>query len=216
MSTIQTLARRLAAAFSLLTATGAAFAEQDIALITVTCAGCHGQGGVSQNPLVPTLAGQPYTLIEDNLLAFRAGDRACAAERDDGSPSALLAQTMCASVAELTDAEIASLARYFEQQGFQPAEQDFDLSLAERGARLHVEKGCEGCHADGGRNTQAMAPILAGQWTPYLRRAMDALQAGTKEGPKVMNEAIRQLEDQEVEALLNYYASEQPGGTTSR
>lgn len=207
MPTLKAFARRLAVVMTLLPVPDGAIAAQGIDTITAACAGCHGERGVSQNPLVPTLAGQPYSLIEDNLLAFRAGNRACAAERDDGSPSALLARTMCASVAELTDAEITALAEYFEQQDFVPAGQDYDSSLAEGGERLHAEKGCEACHADGGRTTQAMAPVLAGQWTEYLRRAMNALKAGTKQGPEVMNAAIQELDEQDVEALLNFYAS---------
>jgi sulfide dehydrogenase cytochrome subunit len=171
------------------------------------CAGCHGEGGVSSNPFVPTLAGQPYSLIEDNLLAFRAGQRSCAQERNDGSPAALLATTMCSTVARLSDQEISGLAAYFEQQEFEPANQVFDPGLAKSGAALHFELGCEECHSDGGRVTNAMAPVLAGQWTPYLDRAMRAVRSGVKPAPDMMASSIRKLEDDEVEALLNYYAS---------
>ncbi len=164
------------------------------------------------NPMVPTLAGQPYSLIEDNLLAFRAGRRACAPGRNAGSAAAVLAQTMCTAVAQLSDEDIADLARYFESQQFEAADQSFDSELVARGAQLHVEHGCERCHADGGRETQQMAPVLAGQWLPYLQRAMHDLRSGAKKGPKEMNSAIRELRDGEVEALLNYYASaSQPG-----
>lgn len=173
------------------------------------CSGCHGNGGVSVNPVVPTLAGQPYTLIEDNLLAFRAGKRSCSPSRADGSPSAVLAQTMCALVRDLGTAEISSLARHFEGLDFVPVEQPFDPALAERGGALHRELGCSRCHADGGRETLGMAPVLAGQWTPYLRRALQAVRRGERHGPKVMNEPIRELDDGAVEALLNFYASRQ-------
>lgn len=171
------------------------------------CSACHGAGGVSLNPLVPTLAGQPYTLIEDNLLAFRAGNRSCSPQRADGSPSAALAQTMCAQVQDLKDSDIAALAGYFEDLDFVAAQQAFDSGLAARGAAIHRQAGCERCHADGGSETLGMAPVLAGQWTPYLRRALNAIRAGTRHGPKMMNEPLRQLDDAAVEALLNYYAS---------
>jgi sulfide dehydrogenase cytochrome subunit len=174
------------------------------------CSTCHGAGGASENPLVPTLAGQPYTLIEDNLLAFRSGQRSCSPQRADGSPSAVLAQTMCEQVRNLQDHEIAELAGYFEGRAFVPARQEFDSALAGRGAAIHREAGCDRCHALGGRETLGMAPVLAGQWTPYLRRALNAIRSGTRHGPKMMNEPLRQLDDAAVEALLNYYASE-PG-----
>ena len=170
------------------------------------CSSCHGERGVSANPLVPRLAGQPYTLIEDNLLAFRAGKRSCSPARADGSPAAALAQTMCALVRDLGDREIASLAEYFSAQAFVPAQQDFDPQLAARGAALHRQLGCERCHADGGSQTLGMAPVLAGQWTPFLRRALGAVREGTRRGPKMMNEPLRSLGEKELEALLNFYA----------
>jgi len=207
MTGIQRLAVFLVAICVCLSISDRAIAAQESAPIAADCAACHGEAGISPNPMVPTLAGQPYTLLEDNLLAFRGGLRACSPERNDGSPPALLAQTMCTIVDELSDQEIAALASYFEAQPFEPVRQTYEPELVAQGEQLHQEEGCERCHSDGGQTTNAMAPILAGQWTPYLRRAMDALQSGTKKGPKVMNAAVHELQQNEVEALLNYYAS---------
>ena len=173
------------------------------------CVACHGENGVSTNPLVPILAGQPFTLIEDNLLAFRSGQRACAPERNDSSPSALLALTMCQSMMSLSDVEIVALAEYFERQTFRPATQKFNSALIEKGMEVHHDNGCDHCHSGGGTETNAMAPILAGQWTDHLRRGMRAIQDGTKKGPIVMNETIVELEEDEIEALIQYYASQQ-------
>lgn len=173
-----------------------------------SCAGCHGKDGVSVNPMVPTLAGQPYSLIEDNVLAFRAGGRACAPESNDGSPEAMLTQTMCAMVVSLTDQQIAALSEYFEGQAFVPARQNHDQEMAASGAEIHKKNNCELCHSDGGRTTQAMAPVLAGQWTPYLRRTLKALRDGSRQGPREMSAAIDTLSDDDVDALLNFYASQ--------
>jgi sulfide dehydrogenase cytochrome subunit len=203
----------MAALLLLVAAAGPARADAP-ATVRAVCSSCHGVQGVSQNPLVPTLAGQPYTLIEDNLLAFRAGGRSCSAMRADGSPAAALVQTMCGHVRRLTDPEIAELAAYFSGLDFVAAEQAFQSERAARGAEIHRQAGCNRCHADGGRETLGMAPVLAGQWTPFLRRALDAVRAGTRSGPKMMNEPLRQLGEDDVEALLNFYASQQ--GEASR
>lgn len=172
------------------------------------CSSCHGVAGVSLNPLVPTLAGQPYTFIEDNLLAFRAGKRACAPERANGSPAATLAQTMCSFVRDLHDADISALAGYYEALDFVAAEQPFDPALAGRGSAIHRASGCDRCHANGGRGTLGMAPVLAGQWAPSLHRALEAVRGGRRKGPTMMNEPILEFDDDSIEALVNYYASQ--------
>jgi sulfide dehydrogenase cytochrome subunit len=184
--------------------TGAGAQEPQIA--TEVCSTCHGAGGVSQNPILPSLAGQPYTFIEDNLLAFRAGKRSCAQERADGSPTAALANTMCGFVRDLQDREIGALAAWYEGLDFVAAEQQYDPALASRGALIHQQGGCDRCHANGGRETLDIAPVLAGQWTPFLRRALQEIRAGKRQGPKEMNGPIRTLDDGELEALLSYYA----------
>ena len=212
MTSIRKLSLLLVAICAWLSVSDRAAAGQPPVAVAQDCVACHGEGGISPNPMVPILAGQPYTLLEDNLLAFRSGKRTCSPERNDGSPPALLAQTMCATVATLTDQQIAVIAAWFESLPFEPAQQAFEPALAEQGAQLHQQEGCERCHSDGGRISNAMAPILAGQWTPYLRRAMDALQSGTRKGPKVMNAAIHDLQQNEIEALLNYYAENGHGG----
>lgn len=187
---------------------GSLTAQPDSPESRLVCESCHGPQGLSVNPMVPILAGQPYTLIEDNLLAFRAQRRVCAPSRNDQSAAALLAQSMCQIVAGLTDGEIAALASYFERQTFIPAKQTTESNLITHGSELHHQKGCEGCHSGGGTQTNAMAPVLAGQWTPYLRGALSALIAGDRKGPKVMNAAIQSLNANEVEALLQFYAAQ--------
>ncbi len=131
-------------------------------MLTSVCGGCHGLNGISANGEVPTIAGQAYTLIEDNLLAFRDNERACAETELLQGEAAALVSTMCAFVATLENQDIAALAEYYESQTFVPARQSFDPSLAADGAKIHTEAGCELCHSQGGRKSNGMAAILAG------------------------------------------------------
>jgi len=149
----------------------------EVATLTPVCIGCHGPNGLSVNNTVPIIAGQAFTLIEDNLLAFRDGERAC--------------------------------TEFFELQAFAPARQQFDPLLVTEGARIHQEANCETCHSKGGSENNGMSAILAGQWTPYLERSLLRIRAGERKGPKVMNRAIREFSDQDIAALLSYYASQQ-------
>jgi sulfide dehydrogenase cytochrome subunit len=113
---------------------------------------------------------------------------------------------MCSLAASLSPAEKVALANHFEQQQFRPTSQTYNSSLADSGALLHHDRGCETCHSQGGRDGLGMAPILNGQRTPYLRNAFQQLRSGKRRGPKVMNQALAILTDDEIEALLNYYA----------
>ena len=81
---------------------GAALAEgnaQAGAAKAAVCAACHGQKGISSNPLWPSLAGQQQTYLENQIKAFRDG------ARTDVS--------MQPFVANLTDEDVADLAAYY-------------------------------------------------------------------------------------------------------
>lgn len=179
----------------------------DLNSLTPVCDGCHGINGVSVNHAVPTIAGQPFTLIEDNLLAFRDGDRACGETEFLQGDAATWLAAMCATVTPLEDDDITALAEHYEKQAFVPAQQLFDPVLAADGADLHQEANCELCHSEGGSESNGMSAILAGQWTPYLERSLLRIRAGERMGPKVMNRAIQKMSDADIAALLNFYAS---------
>ena len=63
------------------------------------CAACHGQNGISGNPLWPNLAGQQQAYLVKQTKAFRDG------ERSDVS--------MQPFVANLTDQDIEDLAAHY-------------------------------------------------------------------------------------------------------
>ncbi len=181
----------------------------DLSALKIVCESCHGQGGVSVTASVPTIAGQAFTFIEDNLLAYRSNNRPCTAESPGDRETLVAPSPMCAIASTLDDEAIAALAEYYEQQEFVPARQAFDESLVSRGEQLHHQANCEQCHSGGGRISNGMAAILAGQWTPYLEIAFHQMRSGRRMGPKVMNAAITLLSDDDIQALLNYYASRQ-------
>ncbi len=63
------------------------------------CAACHGQNGISGNPLWPNLAGQQQAYLVRQIKAFRDG------ERSDVS--------MQPFVANLTDQDVEDLAAHY-------------------------------------------------------------------------------------------------------
>ena len=63
------------------------------------CAACHGQNGISVNPVWPTLAGQHESYLEHSLNQYRNGERKNA--------------VMAAQAAIIAEEDVARLARYF-------------------------------------------------------------------------------------------------------
>jgi cytochrome c553 len=66
---------------------------------SVTCAGCHGANGISNNPMWPNLAGQKQGYLASALKMYRDGGRNNA--------------MMTAMAKNLSDADIANLAAYY-------------------------------------------------------------------------------------------------------
>lgn len=173
------------------------------------CYDCHGSGGLSADSDIPILAGQAYTVIEDNLLAFRAGERPCTETPFRHGDTSRAPTSMCEIAGALSDEQIAGLAEHFEALEYRPAQQAFDPSRVAAGRAVHQRGGCEACHAGEGRQTNGLACRLAGQWLPYLQRAFEQIRSGERAGPTAMTDAIRGFSDEDILNLLNFYASQQ-------
>jgi len=164
----------------------------DAPALVQSCLACHGENAFLAGGTAPAITGQPFTVIQDALMLFAANGRPCT--------------VMCAIAASLSQGEIKALANYLEQQDFVSVDQESDPDLAVLGSELHLRNGCDNCHSEGGRNGLGMAPVLAGQWKPYLRDALLQVRAGKRKGPKAMNGAIRSMSEEDIEALLEFYA----------
>lgn len=189
------MTRRLVAGLALAAVYGLGMgvAQADISRVVGMCANCHGDDGISFEPEYPTIAGLPVDIQRDALVAYRDGKRDC-------GPVPM----MCKAAAKLTDEQIGELAEHFAAMEFQPAEQEFDADLAAKGKILH-EDFCQVCHGDSPEH--ADKSILHGQWADYLRYAMEQYASGHREQPPSMRKATEKLSEEDLEALVNYYAS---------
>jgi len=115
---------------------------------------------------------------------------------------------MCKITAGLTLEDMTALGEHYAGLPFVPAQQEFDAALAETGAALHQDN-CESCHQQGGKGLGGRGPRLAGQWTPYLKATLKFVPTGEHLVPHVMEKTITDFSDQEITALLNFYASQQ-------
>lgn len=168
-------------------------------MLANTCFGCHGTAGVSSGPATPSLAGISEEYFIEVMEAYKSGDRHA---------------TIMDRIAKgYSEAEIKAMAKYFSEKKFVKAKgQPFDKKMAKKGAKLH-DKYCEKCHAEGGTSAEDDSGILAGQWVPYLKYTLADMMAGKSQMPKKMKKKMTKLHEKKgdagIEALLNYYASQQ-------
>ena len=185
------IATALAIAFLLCADAIAADAEAGKARAQV-CVQCHGEGGNSVNPLIPSLAGQPAQMIATQLYQFREGNR----KNEQMSPMA----------ANLSNSEMNDLAAYFSAQQPAPPRHRTAPENAALGPQLARQFNCSQCHGPKLLGQQHI-PRLAGQQAEYLRtqlRLFKASQRADMDGN--MTSAAQALSDQDIEVLVDYLA----------
>jgi sulfide dehydrogenase cytochrome subunit len=185
--------------------TSAPVAGAGIEELLVQCRDCHGTGGVSSDSDVPTIAGQSAAYLEKTLRNFQVWGRPCIKSTYRHGDTSRPKTDMCQVAEGLTGEDIRALAGYFSAQPFVAAAQPFDAGLAARGAVLY-EAHCTQCHEQGLSHAQG-GPRLAGQWLPYLRTALHYVPTGEHLVPPAMESAVTDMASEDIEALLNYFAS---------
>ncbi len=180
----------------------------DLEATVENCNGCHGNDGASQWNDVPTIAGISEFVHSDALYIFRDEARPCTETKYKQGDTSRAATTMCAVTADMSDDMIDEVAAYYAAKPFVAAKQDFDAGLAEAGKAIH-EAECDRCHSEGGSNPEDDASILAGQHMGYLMDTFAEYRAGEREQPQKMEEKLSALSDDDVKALVNFYASQQ-------
>ena len=171
------------------------------------CESCHGPAGVSVSEDVPSIAGQSPGFIDETLHSYQIWGRPCVKTPYRHGDTSRPETDMCRIAGGLSNEDITALAQYYGKQPFVAAKQPFDAALAETGAALH-QQHCESCHVGGG-SEPGPGPILAGQWTPYLRATLKYVPTGEHLVPPMMERAIGDFSKEELDALMNYYASQQ-------
>jgi cytochrome c553 len=184
-SGIQCIGRGLlVAAFSL-----PGFATDRAAL----CESCHGAGGNSTTALIPSIAGQPVTFLENQLIFFREELRR--------------APVMTPLMNGVADAEITALARHFSRQEVKPATSaPADAALVAKGKEIAAAHHCGQCHLPNYRGRDQM-PRLAGQREDYLVAEMIAYRDGKRTGADTtMAGVLNGMSDGDITALAAFVA----------
>lgn len=179
----------------------------DLETLKADCGSCHGPDGVSTYPDVPTIAGQTTAFLEKTLRGFQFWDRPCVKNEYRTGPKAGTTTDMCEIASGLSAEDAKAISAWYAEQTFVPVKQEFDPALAEAGQAIHADD-CEKCHAEGG-SLAGKGPRLAGQWTEYLRTAMNYVPTGERLCPSLMERTVAELSREDMDRLLNFYASQQ-------
>jgi cytochrome c553 len=158
------------------------------------CAGCHGEGGISQTENIPSLAGQPDPFIQWQLVFFRAGSRK--------------SEQMQPIVEQISNDDIRNLGAYFASLPPTSAPKpDDNPDLSEKGAQAAAGRRCASCHTDTFAGTKAVAR-LAGQREEYLLKALHDYKSGGRSGGAgaAMADVAYPLSEEEIIALAHYLA----------
>ena len=159
-----------------------------------TCAGCHGENGISQTENIPSLAGQQDQFTQWQLVFFRGGARKN--------------ELMQPIAAEITNEDVRLLAAYFASlPPPKDSKPDDNPDLSKKGAEAAAGRRCGSCHGDTFAGTKAVAR-LAGQREEYLVKALHDYKSGTRTGGAgaAMTDVAYPLSDEEITAIAHYLA----------
>jgi cytochrome c553 len=149
------------------------------------CVKCHGEDGIGDSPITPSLAGQDAEYMVNALRAYKDGTR------DD--------DTMTPRARKLDDVAMKTLSAYYAGLDPKPVNIPRPLSPVE-----WAEK-CDRCHGLNGNSTRPDAPALAAQRLEYLEAALSAYQSGARKSPE-MTAMSSILTPDDIKGLAAHYA----------
>jgi sulfide dehydrogenase cytochrome subunit len=158
------------------------------------CAGCHGPGGISRAPHMPSIAGLNFRYFYAAMQAFRK----------DLRPSSVMGRI----AKGYKSGQLQRMALHYGAQPWSGSPVEVGPALAARGKALHAEY-CEKCHKENGWFQDHETPPLAGQAQGYLLFQMQDYRqpAPAMRQPPLMQERLEKLTDEDLQALSAYYAS---------
>jgi cytochrome c553 len=170
------------------------------ATVAEICVACHGENGISPDPVNPNLAGQSAVAIFKQLHDYKSGSRA----NDLMTP---IAQS-------LGDEEIIAVAAHFaaaQRRMLAPTTAEVIdeeiVRLVERGDPARGLPACNSCHSPtaGG---PIETPSLIRQNRDYLIAQLRAYRSGERRNDIYtrMRSIAAQLTDREIDRLAAYYA----------
>tara|TARA_Y100000590_G_scaffold13842_2_gene16677 strand:- start:5370 stop:5984 length:615 start_codon:yes stop_codon:yes gene_type:complete len=168
---------------------------------SVTCVACHGDNGISVNPIWPNLAGQHPKYIKLQMLEFRKG---ASGNRNNS--------IMYGIASTLSDDDIESLALYYsslEKSVGTTKDEYFEIgqNIYRGGIMEYKIQACIACHGPNGQGNYAAAiPALSGQHSQYIEQQLKNFRSGTRSNDpnKMMRNIVHRMTDNEIKSVAEY------------
>ena len=161
-------------------------------LASASCAGCHGEAGITKTPGMPNLVGLDPKYLVAAMRAYKGGQ--------------YKSDVMKSLLANVTDAEMDNIALYYALQ--KPARAQTPAP-GNQAAGKAAAAACAVCHGDQGVSADPAIPSLAGQDAQYFAVALKAYKEGSR-SDATMKSLVASLDDRIVRDLAAYYAAQQP------
>lgn len=166
------------------------------------CQGCHGEEGISLEPLIPNLAGQYGKYIIKQIHDYQTGARKH--------------QIMNAMAKTVSDSELADIAAYFTSQSKMKGDGSGDSigeNLFLNGNSSVTLVACIKCHGVKGKGLTpktSLFPVIGGQHKEYLRKQLMDFRGKIRlNSPgRIMNNITGSLTDAEIDALADYVSAQ--------
>jgi cytochrome c553 len=181
-----------AAGFFLIAGAALAQAKPSIQERFVLCTTCHGEGGISTQPLIPSLAGQPSFYAITQLFLFREGRRS--------------SEAMTAVAKGMTDDDLRGFSDFIGTLPPPPAPAPgmADALRMARGSALAQQHRCASCHGTDFSGGKQVAR-LAHQREDYLSQTLQEFRAAKRIGyTQAMNEALAGIPPEALQDLAHY------------
>jgi len=167
---------------------------------SILCQGCHGEDGMSAEPMIPNLAGQYDKYISKELRNFQNGQRTH--------------QIMSQMAKTIDDNDLADIAAYFasrpKMKGNGPGQNsDVGRNLFLNGDMSRNIVSCFNCHGVNGKGkspNNAVFPVIGGQQAGYLRGQLFNWRTRERSNSPggIMNIIANKLTDSEINSLADY------------
>jgi cytochrome c553 len=169
------------------------------------CAACHAADGNSVAAANPKIAGQIPEYLHKQLVDFKG---------QGGKKPLRQSAIMTPMVANLSEADMKSLAAFYSGQQFKPAAAS-DKELAALGEKIWRGgiaatgvPACAGCHGPGGAGMPAQYPRLSGQFAEYIAAQLKLFRDGARSNDHnaMMRGVAARLSERDIRAVAEYAA----------